>query len=114
MAHLSSPAFFQTWVWTCSHSSLLIRAVKAEQGQNIDLMFSGVFYMQIPNSFHGLELDTVTLKEISYLQAQCQEEDADRTAFHVLCSKERRYYVGASHLRIERNRLEGGQNHLLD
>ena len=114
MITLSSPALFRTLVWTVSHKSLLIRAAKAEQGQNIDLMFAGVFYMQLPDYFHGLQTDTATAEEVAYLQSQCQNEDAERISFYVLCSQGKRYFVGASKFWIERNTLQGSQHHLLE
>jgi hypothetical protein len=62
---MNSNRVFQTWSYTVSHSTLIIRsAMKFEDQEdydksldfNIDIEFSAVMYMDIPNVFNGIEI----------------------------------------------------------
>ena len=68
---MKSDRRFQVWEYQMSHGMLLVRSSRSpEQATNIDLLFVGVEYMDLPSSMDGLELDAPTTIELSHLAAR--------------------------------------------
>jgi hypothetical protein len=56
---------FQLWEYRVSHGALLIRSPKGPGVEtNIDLVFSGVEYVECPRMLRGVELATVTPEDV--------------------------------------------------
>lgn len=109
----SSPANFRLWLYIVSHHSLLIRGSGTNTGKNIDIMFSGVFYQELRTSFMAIEFDLLTQEELERLAERCDRDFFASNKILVLVSEGKRYYVGASEVRIEENNLRPNEDHLL-
>jgi len=49
---------FQLWLYKVSHGSLLVRSPKGpDVGTNVDLMFAGVEFVELPRHLRGVEFD---------------------------------------------------------
>ncbi len=111
MNGFSSSRDFQIWDYYISLSQLLLRSVpdegKGEQ-ENIDIIFKGVFYLDIPATLSGIEIDTPTGDELTRLQSRAGTQQDAAAAYYkyfVLVSKGRRFYIGAFGMSIETNTL---------
>jgi hypothetical protein len=55
-----SVRFFQLWIYTVSHSTLILRSPNNENvkeaGYNIDIEFWGVTYLDLPDLFNGIKI----------------------------------------------------------
>ena len=104
----SSDRIFRLWDLRVSHSQLLIRSPKEDSdvgSKNLDLIFTGVFYLDLVELFRGLEVDKPTEEELSRLQARSGSKKDAGHRFYVLSSSRNRLYVGAASLHIEHNDL---------
>lgn len=56
-----SPRKFSVWVYTVSHSQLLLRSTKqyANAATRVDVLFKGVDAMDVPTLMHGLTVNLV-------------------------------------------------------
>lgn len=115
MEQFSNPNFFKPWVYLCGHRSLLIRGQYAAPGKrNVDVMFLGVYYMELPGEgWTGLTLEEPTPDERKYVQERIGQEWPVSKGLHVLVSEAgRRYYVYSAYLRIEENDLDFHEHNL--
>ena len=110
MEEFSSERIFSVWRCSVGHGHLLIRSpnngASEELNENIDLHFLEVFYMDIPRGFVGLRLDHPTEAELMVLNERIAEMDyldKQQSKFFVLCTGQKRFYVGGYSLRINRN-----------
>ena len=97
---------FQTWEFKVSHGHLLIRSPKtSEYPTNIDLMFAGVEYMDLPRHLPGLEVDEPNEIDVSVINERLGESISSDSIF-VVISDSRRYRVVAAALKIFENELD--------
>ncbi len=56
----NSKRLFQTWMYSVSHSTLILRSTNTEdsemKGYNIDIEFWGTQYMELPSLFKGIQI----------------------------------------------------------
>lgn len=56
----NSIRIFQIWIYTVSHSILILRSTNDEdeetKGYNIDIEFWGIAYIELPNLFRGIKI----------------------------------------------------------
>jgi hypothetical protein len=116
MTLFSNARRFRTWLYTPSHNSLIFRGEKAaDDGQNIDLKFGGVFYAEIVPEYDGLLIRRSTPQRISELRGRLGFSDSkydgpdssDPNAsggYYLLESQGVGYLVVASFFYIEYNR----------
>jgi|SRR5579859_2904423 len=108
MDSFASARHFRVWDFHVSHSHLLIRSARNEDdssSENLDLIFKGVFYLEIADMFNGLELAHPTDTELHHLETRCGVIQTDTERFYALISNNRRYYIGAIALTVDRNTL---------
>ena len=97
---------FQTWVFIVSHGSLLIRSPKSSAcPTNLDLMFVGVKYMDLPVVLGGLEVVEPNDADVSLINERLDKLWRDDRIF-VIISNNRRYHVVAAALQISENERE--------
>jgi hypothetical protein len=111
----SSGRVFRLWHFAVSHSQLLIRSVRGEgdpASKNLDLIFTGVYYMELVEVFAGLEIEKPTDDELLRLQVRSGFKQDTGHKLYVLSSGGYRRYVGAASLRIQENDLAPMQTSL--
>lgn len=97
---------FQTWEFKVSHGQLLIRSPKdANHPTNIDLMFSGVEYMDLPRHLGQLEVQQPDETDVSFIGERLAKQGSSDSIF-VLTSDNRRYRVVAAALTVSENELD--------
>lgn len=96
---------FQTWQFRVSHGELLIRSPKgANHSTNIDLVFVGVEYMDLPRHLGEVEVHEPDEIDLSFIRERLRKQDSSDKIF-VLTSDSRRYRVVAAALKISENEL---------
>ena len=98
--------FFSILDYHISHRRMLIRSTEtSEEGvQNTDLLFDGIFYIEMPD-----KLDVVTIREGSeqeyeYVESRCFfEVHRQFSKVFVLRSQGKDYYVGARSFEASEN-----------
>ena len=97
---------FQTWEFKVSHGQLLIRSPKdANHSTNVDLIFSGVEYVDLPRHLGQLEVQHPDEADISFIGERLAKQGSSNSIF-VLTSDSRRYHVVAAALTISENELD--------
>lgn len=109
----SSKRKFRIWVYTVSHSSLLLRSemkypdqdeYSEETSYNIDLEFWAVSYMNIPTDLLSLSIKEIAAEELP------QKINTELLMFDMrifeLESKESKYYIIAGGVLIGENKWE--------
>ena len=103
---LESNRTFSPWVYTVSHSMLVLRSsYGASKGEdnNIDLYFTSVDYMAIPATFKGLTVEEDSeMKEIDLLHRYSPSSDSK---VFILTSGGERYFVIAYRVSVDTNNL---------
>ena len=94
--------------YNISHKVLLYRGqIKKEIKQNIDLIFEGVFYIEVPTRLHGLilyEADEILKEEILKKISEKFYPELGQT-FFVIESDNKRYIIGCNRFLIQENSL---------
>lgn len=97
---------FQTWEFSVSHGQLLIRSPKSSDcPTNIDLIFAGVKYMDLPRILRGVEVDEPNAADASIIRERLDKQGTSDRIF-VIKSNNRRYYVVAAALQIAENEFD--------
>lgn len=97
---------FQTWQFRVSHGELLVRSPKdANHSTNIDLMFAGVEYMDLPRHLGQLEVHEPDETDISFIRERLPKRGSSDKIF-VLISNGRRYRIVAAGMKVSENELE--------
>ena len=99
---------FRLWSFHVSHSQLLIRSPKQEadpHSQNIDLRFTGVFYVALDSLLWGVVIRRPDEDDVRHLQTKCSLMEDQEHRYYCLHSGGRCYFVGAARLSIEMNAL---------
>jgi hypothetical protein len=109
--NLGKPAGFRMWDYLCSHNQLNIRNARVHDdgsSSNVDLVFYGVAYMELPPILADLQFDSPTESEVEYLRGRYDnqyESSCNPRNYYVLIARNIRYYVVAEDLYMERNDL---------
>jgi hypothetical protein len=113
--HLSSGRTFVLWSYLVTFEQLLIRSPsepESEHSTNLDIMFKGVFFVELTPTLWGLEIKEPEPHEIQYFAQKFKLESSPEKKFFILSSGGKRYCVGARAVTIEENRLPLHENHL--
>lgn len=87
---------FQFWQYRVSHGELLVRSPKdASHPRNVDLMFVGVEYVDLPRFLPDLEIDEPEEPDIARAQERVGKP-VERQSVIVLMSQGRRHIVVAA------------------
>lgn len=100
---------FQVWEYQVSHGQLLVRSPQGPatdrapaQTTNIDLVFVGVEFFQLPRALRGLAIERSTLEERTVLASSVGRTVEPERAW-TLVSESRRYFVVAASLTVSEN-----------
>lgn len=98
MKTFASTQRFRMWEYTVSHSTLLLR--HRSDFATVDIIFSGVDYLEIPDTFNGLEIGAPTAQEEERLLARAnkKKENGRLPDFrpYLLLTESRRCFVVAA------------------
>ena len=112
---LHSDRIFRLWEYQVSHDCMLIRGTRktpADPGpSNIDLVFEGVEYLNIPSMFRGLELVEPTKSEIREAQKQSHSHEVNPQWVHILVTDGKRHTVVAPFMRVIENDWHNMDSH---
>lgn len=87
---------FQFWEYRVSHGQLLVRSPRqAEATRNVDLMFSGVEYVDLPRFLPELELDVSGDDDVLRAQERLGKPVEARTVIVLKCRGHRHIVVAA-------------------
>ena len=101
-----SERHFKLWDYNVSHSQLLLRSLgSAEVGKNIDVVFAGVEFLQLPLTLRGLKLAQASAKETARVIGSLTRV-GESCYIYSLRSGPRRYYVAASAFKVLENDLD--------
>jgi len=97
---------FKVWDYNVSHNQLLIRSPKTEEFQtNIDIIFFGVSYLNLPTTMHGISLCESSVEEVNNIQLVFPNK-SDTDKVFVLSSLNNKYMVVAKSCKILENELD--------
>ena len=97
---------FQTWLYSVSHGSLLLRSPATNEfPKNVDIVFVGVEYMSIPRHFHEILICEPGHDEMELLRSMVGE-NLKNEEIKVLFDSGKRYLVVSSGMKIEENDLD--------
>lgn len=97
---------FQLWQYRVSHGELLIRSPKnGGNRRNMDLMFVGVEYVDLPRFLPDLEVDDPLDEDLSRAQERLGKP-IERPSVVVLKSQGRRYIVVAAAVKATESDME--------
>lgn len=110
----NSKRFFQIWIYTVSHSILLIRSINNKDreldGFNIDIEFWGVGYIDLPDILNGVNIyektENIPEKYIKY------SKSLGFKLFEI-SSEGKKFYVAAAGYRVGKNNWES-ENRILN
>jgi hypothetical protein len=97
---------FQFWMYRMSHGELLVRSPRdAENEENVDLIFVGVEYVDLPRQLPGVKVDVPTADEVKWLGSRVGRP-VEASKVTVLETQGRRHLVLASFFKVETNKLD--------
>lgn len=97
---------FQLWEFRVSHGQMLVRSPKGPAQQvNIDIMFSGVEYMDLPRYLRSLEIDEPRDTDIAFA-AERLGKLVDAKAVTVLKSGKNRHVVVATAVKVAESSMD--------
>lgn len=100
---------FQVWLFRVGHGELLVRSPRDEvNSRNVDLVFVGVDYMDLPRVLSGVVVFATSLDDIRRAEERLGRP-VDRSTIRVLETEGRRHLVVAAHFSIEENDLDLGE-----
>jgi len=108
MTDFRSQRTFRIWDYSVSHSQLLVRSAHDQSDEctdNVDLIFSGVFYIALADIFRGLAVRSPSEAELDDIEERSGVAEDATHRYYVLTSGGREYVVGAASLRIDTNRV---------
>ena len=99
---------FRLWEYRASHSLLVIRSRRPnEGGKNIDLFFIDVAYLASPTFLDEITLDGPTNEEIQAVEAAIGQPLNPQQSVYILVAGDRRFTVAALTVRVEENEDDG-------
>lgn len=97
---------FQLWDFLVSHHQLLLRSPKDEENaMNLDIVFVGVEYLQLPTLLAGIRFVETTSEDIRLAERQ-MGKPIKNTNVYVFVSGEARHIVVAAGMKMFENELE--------
>ncbi|WP_128331445.1 hypothetical protein [Apibacter sp. HY039] len=95
---------FKIWKYSVTHSMLLLRSPKnSEFTTNIDLIFSGVKIIKLPNIFKGNSITSISIQEDQVIMNDFLNQNINLEEVYVFNGDKIKYYVVASMINIEEN-----------
>lgn len=114
---IASDRYFCLWDYCVSHSQLLIRSAKSEadkESRNVDIVFSGVFYMDSILQFRGIEVRNASPTEVLRIQSRTRlsADDSKGRRYFTILSEGQEFCVGAAHCKVYENNLHPADSSL--
>jgi hypothetical protein len=95
---------FQLWEYNVSHGSLLIRSPRNEELKtNVDIICTGVEYVELPRFLRGLEIIEPQADEVGRL-AGVLGKYVLPASIHILASGGRRFAIVAASFNVDENK----------
>ena len=96
---------FQIWEYRAGHQQLLIRSPKDEQHErNVDIVFAGVEYVDIPAILMGIDLAPPTTEDLRRVERR-HRPNVDPSTVCVLVSGSKRHLIVAAGWKLSQNDL---------
>ncbi|QAT82113.1 hypothetical protein EJ065_0506 [Corallococcus coralloides] len=97
---------FRFWDFRASHDQLLLRSPRtAQHPQNLDVIFVGVDYLELPTKLGEIEITSPMVEDLRRVQAAFREDVTERDV-HVIVSGGRRFVIVAAGMKIIKNDLD--------
>jgi hypothetical protein len=97
---------FQFWMYRVSHGELLVRSPRdGDHDENVDLIFVGVEYVDLPRHLPGVTVDTPTPDEVQWVSGRVGRP-VEASKVTVVVTEGRRHLVLASFFKSETNNLD--------
>jgi hypothetical protein len=115
MASFTSARDFQLWDYSVSHAQLLVRSASDERdstSRNVDVVFSGVFYLDTVDLFHGVQIEAASNVEVAEMERRCGVTEDEGHRYFVVRSGNRHNIFGAAFYRVTENSLHPGKTSL--
>ena len=98
--------YFEFWEFRVSHTQLLIRSPRTkDQPRNIDVIFSGVAYVNLPTKLGPIEIASATADDLSRARSDFRD-DVVAGDVHVFVSGNKRWVIVAAAMRTNENDLD--------
>lgn len=106
VSEFSSERVFSLFDYYISHQHMLLRSSAGSGGgENLDLIFGAVQYVELPSTLHGVRITRPSREEAAGVEARSGADTNGGALVYALDSGGRRFYVVASTLRIHKNTL---------
>lgn len=97
---------FQFWHYRVSHGELLLRSPKnMNESKNIDIIFEGVKYVELPRFLPKMEIGEETKEDLLYISNRIGS-DINKSKLFVLISEQKRFFVVASIMKVKENEMD--------
>lgn len=97
---------FRLWQFLVSHNQLLIRSPRSSvHCSNIDIVFWGVEYVEMPSHLKGVTMTANTTLEIEKAETLIGKSDETSSVF-VIESESRKFLIIAGGFKVLRNNLD--------
>lgn len=99
---------FKIWDASPSFTRILLRSPKNNVEnicENIDIIFWGVCYLNIPFTFRGIQIEHANAAEVKQIMPFIGRELINEQIF-VLIAEDRRYYIAAINYTVQENILD--------
>lgn len=97
---------FRLWEYRVSHSQLLIRSPKHQQfPTNVDIIFAGVEYLELPIRWENLSIGEGTEEEINEIRVLLKR-NMPHSKMYILHEGETRFKVVAAGMKVFENELD--------
>jgi len=95
---------FQIWKYHVSHSMLLVRSPQnKEHKTNIDIIFHGVRFINLPNIFYGMSISPISPEIDKDLLVMIENMQYNPNEVLVFRGDKQKFYVIASGFSVEEN-----------
>ncbi len=85
---------FQLWIYTVSHSQLLLRSTKDNKNDTrVDILFKPVSFIQIPHTVHGLSIREIDIQSARDLALKMPHQPSEK--IFELTTPEGHFYIVA-------------------
>ncbi|QDU09047.1 hypothetical protein [Gimesia aquarii] len=106
MIHSFEERSFRIWEFSVHHSRLLIRSAKIDEDDfNVDLIFTAVDYLSLPDHMKGLEIDTASDKEIKSIENLLNKQ-INKNDITIIVANGKRHFVVSAGFKISKNKLD--------
>lgn len=106
VSEFSSEKIFRLFDYYISHQHMLLRSSAGSgDGENLDLIFGAVQYVEMLSILHGVRITRPTREEAASVEARSGADTNGGVLVYALDSGGRRFYVVASTLWIHKNTL---------